>query len=590
VGAGIPRGDVTPVVGAGGISLRPVDRSDEAFCVQLYVASRTDEFAGVGWSDGQRGEFLASQYRTRQAAYAVGFPNRSDQLVEHGGRPVGRLIVAEDAGDTVVVDIALIPSARGRGLGTALLAGVLADADRRASPVRLHVTGDNRARDLYLRLGFEAQTDQGPYLSMVRPVPPGAGSTGPLEPDPPVGPAALERFLGVALEDPSIGDRLWGLDEPALVSAVTALGHALGHRFGADDVRATLAERRHGNAAASPRPARGVDLDGWLPIGLYDREGRPTLDWCRRGHQRFTEPFFSDTVERLVADPSTALLRPQTPIDTLGALARRSPGVPVRGFIFHMSRCGSTLVSQMLAARPEHVVVSEAGPIDAVLQAGVRWSVDDDVRIGWLRDLVSVLGRPTADRSEAMFVKFDAWHVFALPLIRRAFPEVPWVFVFRDPLEVLVSHRRQPGSQMLAGCRTMDPGLLGLTLPEAVVLGRDEYGARVLAGIGRAALAAAPQGGLLVDHADLPGAFDRILDHFAVDPSARVRSPMRAAGARDAKHPDRRFVPDGPAKRAEVDAGLRTAAAPALAVHRALLAEGADRALTRPVASALGAS
>ena len=33
-----------------------------------------------------------------------------------------------------------------------------------------------------------------------------------------------------------------------------------------------------------------------------------------------------------------------------------------------MSRCGSTLVSQMLAALPQNIVISEAAPIDAVVQ------------------------------------------------------------------------------------------------------------------------------------------------------------------------------------------------------------------------------
>ena len=59
------------------------------------------------------------------------------------------------------------------------------------------------------------------------------------------------------------------------------------------------------------------------------------------------------------------------------------------GFIFHMSRCGSTVISQMLAALAEHVVVSEAGPIDALARgpparaAGAASSSESSGCNGW---------------------------------------------------------------------------------------------------------------------------------------------------------------------------------------------------------------
>ena len=49
------------------------------------------------------------------------------------------------------------------------------------------------------------------------------------------------------------------------------------------------------------------------------------------------------------------------------------------------------------------------------------------------------------------FVKFDSWNTLDLALIRRAFPDVPWIFLYRDPVEVIVSHMRQRGSQMIPG-------------------------------------------------------------------------------------------------------------------------------------------
>src|SRR5678816_558328 len=107
----------------------------------------------------------------------------------------------------------------------------------------------------------------------------------------------------------------------------------------------------------------------------------------------------------------------------------------IRDSIFHMSRCGSTLVAQMLAALERNIVISEARPIDQVLGA----KVDEERRIAWLRWIVNALAQRRRPAEEFFFIKLDAWHVLHLPLIQRAFPNTPWVFLYRDPIEVMVS-------------------------------------------------------------------------------------------------------------------------------------------------------
>src|SRR5438874_313448 len=63
------------------------------------------------------------------------------------------------------------------------------------------------------------------------------------------------------------------------------------------------------------------------------------------------------------------------------------------GLIFHMSRCGSTLVSQMLAALPANIVVSEAPPIDAIVQAyRLMPNADEERYAHWLAALTCAFG------------------------------------------------------------------------------------------------------------------------------------------------------------------------------------------------------
>lgn len=102
------------------------------------------------------------QHRAREASYRQQFPGAEDCVVLVDGSPVGRLLVAREPGLTRVVDIALVPGVRGRGIGTAVLRAVLGAG----VPVRLHVEMGNPARRLYERLGFTVRAEAPPYQEL----------------------------------------------------------------------------------------------------------------------------------------------------------------------------------------------------------------------------------------------------------------------------------------------------------------------------------------------------------------------------------------------------------------------------------------
>jgi len=287
------------------------------------------------------------------------------------------------------------------------------------------------------------------------------------------------------------------------------------------------------------------DLSGWLPIRLDWQQDQPMLDWCYFGERHLTEPFFDQTIDVALRQPFNLLFRHQTPLAALAELHDRDPGLPPSGFVFHVSRCGSTLVAQALAALPQNIVVAEAGTIDGVLQAHYHDpAISDQQRIAWLRWMVGAFGRPRAGQERHLIVKFDSWHTRDLPLIRRAFPDVPWIFVYRDPIEVLVSHQRMPGLQMVPGL--VDPRALGLDPATIFEMPQGEYRARVLAGIYYAASEHIPAlGGRLVPYHTLPGAiWQLLLDEFKIEASAADVEQMRQAAQRNAKRPTQVFADD----------------------------------------------
>ena len=85
-----------------------------------------------------------------------------------GGEPAGRLYVARWPEELRIVDIALLPRFRGRGVGTTLLRQLMDEADAAGKPISIHVEVNNPARSLYDRLGFEVAEDRGVYVFLRR--------------------------------------------------------------------------------------------------------------------------------------------------------------------------------------------------------------------------------------------------------------------------------------------------------------------------------------------------------------------------------------------------------------------------------------
>jgi hypothetical protein len=305
-----------------------------------------------------------------------------------------------------------------------------------------------------------------------------------------------------------------------------------------------------------------VDLTGWTPVRMEWEGTSPAVDWCRTDGIAFDDPFFDQTVERCFRHPFRLLFRHRSGMEQLRRWRDDHPGLPPAGFVFHMSRCGSTLVSQMLAAATSHLVLSECPPVDWVLRSGLGGPVpvDEATRSDWLRSVIAALGQRRDDRQRRLFVKFDAWSTVALPLVRRTFPDVPCLFLFRDPVEVLVSHSRRPGAHVIPGALPAE--VLGVALPDRAADSRVDYAARVLARICHAALAHGDDPMVtFADYRRLPGLVTTgLLPAWGVTVDDEDEALMRQAAGRDAKNPVLAFLPDQERKQAEAGPDVEAAA------------------------------
>lgn len=292
-----------------------------------------------------------------------------------------------------------------------------------------------------------------------------------------------------------------------------------------------------------------IDLARWTPVSLAIEPPAPTIDWCDLSDLTFSEPFFSQTLIRVGDEPVSRELV-TTDLAALRQIDAVAPGRDPDGFIFHISRCGSTLVSQLAASLDGVAVLAEADPLNTVLGLDPA-TVDVQLQVDCLRLLIQAYGRgrPGARR---FIVKFSSWNLLYLDVLRRAFPQVPCVFVARDPVEVAASILGgRTGWMRLREAPARAESLLGI--PAATVAGLDDAGfcVAVLERFFTAILEAEIPGALHVDYAGLPGiVWDRVLPYFGINPTAAEAAGLREVARRDAKTPSATFAPDGARKRA----------------------------------------
>ena len=242
-------------------------------------------------------------------------------------------------------------------------------------------------------------------------------------------------------------------------------------------------------------------------------------------------------------------------------------GAPL-GIIFHVRHCGSTLVCELLKRIREVVVYSEPYLVQDVLALPSEWTLEQ--KITGLR----LLGRLFATHSGERYVwKLLSPNTLFCDLILRAFPQTPWIFCVRDPLEVAVSDLTEPPYLLQFFADPLNPYLPYLLNGENEACSREVYIARAYAAYCRAIAKTDWTRGMIVRYEHLPDAvWSAVASHFGLNINPLEREVMvkrartHAKGKRGKNKP---FSPDGPRKWRSASDELKTAidryARPALA-------------------------
>ncbi len=141
---------------------RDVNAADAPFLARLYASTRPD-LIGNGDANPAFADALVAMHQRMQAAdYLSRFPQARYLLLHAHGEPVGRIVTSHAARCLHLVDIALLPQARGKGIGSAAVRALQHWATRHDAALTLTVQAANTgARRLYQRLGFEGDSMAG---------------------------------------------------------------------------------------------------------------------------------------------------------------------------------------------------------------------------------------------------------------------------------------------------------------------------------------------------------------------------------------------------------------------------------------------
>lgn len=207
-------------------------------------------------------------------------------------------------------------------------------------------------------------------------------------------------------------------------------------------------------------------LQNCIPYHLFPDDNEYFCRWLDVADKSFDEPFFADTINicRGFSNNNKRLRC----ISALDVLPEWSPGmhaVEPTAIIFHVSRCGSTLLSQLLSLDPDHIVLSEVPFFDELLRLHYKTSSSDTQEHDkWLQSAIRFYGQKRHGGERHLFIKADCWHIFFYERLRKLYPDTPFVLLYRRPGEVLRSQQKRRGMQSVPGI--VEPAIMGLELGE----------------------------------------------------------------------------------------------------------------------------
>lgn len=326
-----------------------------------------------------------------------------------------------------------------------------------------------------------------------------------------------------------------------------------------------------GSVNIQPQPGGNGELDqlvppGFLPIaveGSMSDDATTTVRFCKLDtdlyHRNPSEtPMFKDLVRQSKCSGVNVVTKP------LDQVARMKTVLSPDGFVFHQSRVGSTLAANLLGSDPQNLVFSESAPPASTVLHCTGCSPERQTYL--LRVIVNAMGN--SPQHTRLFFKLQSAQTPSVEVWTKAFPHTPWVYLFRDPVEIMVSHlgsdpsnARQP--PCLRSKRRPPPEVASQLSGTVSRVGNAEYCAAHLNYLNANPLKLIQRPGTLgraVHYSDMPAIFvdDVAPNHFHLEMTPAVKAGMLAQSGKysKARKGEREWEPDSARKHEVANADI----------------------------------
>ena len=207
----------------------------------------------------------------------------------------------------------------------------------------------------------------------------------------------------------------------------------------------------------------------WIPYKLVGNSDALSCEWLYVGEEPFLEPFFDSTIARCKHLPENSERHKNvTSLSTMLEWSAKVDAADRAAFIFHVSRCGSTMVSQLLSMHTGHIVLSEVPFFDDILRMP---QTKKYTSAELFKAAVKLYSQKKTVSEKKVFIKTDSWHIRFHKEIRGMFPQVLFLLLYRRPDEVVRSLNRAAGMHCVP--QIIDPQFFGIQ--EKVVTITDFY-------------------------------------------------------------------------------------------------------------------
>ncbi len=218
-------------------------------------------------------------------------------------------------------------------------------------------------------------------------------------------------------------------------------------------------------------------IKDWIPYKFVTVNDTLCCRWLYLGNIAFTAPFFDETISKCRSLPENSkLISSLSSPAVLPGWAAQADSIIPTAIIFHISRCGSTLVSQLLALQQANIVLSEVPFFDELLRQGKKEKNPDILQL--IKAAVELYGTKRNEQHRHLFIKADSWHIHYYKELRQLYPDVPFILLYRKPDEVLRSQQKNRGMQAVPGL--LEPEIFGFDRDEILRISLDEYMAKVI--------------------------------------------------------------------------------------------------------------